>query len=66
MYQQIGELIGNIIPFGIFLYFTLMVFGIIEPKKKPRILENPSLLIKTVLVLGTIIFAVMIILSLLK
>lgn len=28
MYQQIGGYIGDLITFGIFLYFTLVLFGV--------------------------------------
>ena len=66
MYQKIGELIGNIIPFVIFLYLTLIVFGIIDAEKKPKILEKPSVFLKSVIIIGTIGFGILIVMQLIK
>lgn len=66
MYQKIGQLIDNIIPFVIFLYFTLLVFGVIKMEKKPEILKNPSVFIKSITIIGTIAFGILIIMQLVR
>ena len=60
MYAKAGELIGNLIPFGILLYLTLAVFGVIKLKNKPKVFENPPLYYKAILVIGLAAFAFLI------
>jgi len=64
MKQSFGELIGNIIPLGILVYFGLVMKGIIKPKKDIPKLTNPTTLIKILIYGGILIFVVIVIISL--
>lgn len=59
MYQNIGGFIGDLIPFGIFLYLTLVLFGVIKLKNKPKILENPPKFYKIIAIVGLVSFALL-------
>lgn len=61
MYQQIGGLIGDLIPFVIFLYLTLVLFGVIRLKNKPKILENSPKSYKIIALGGLVCFALLIV-----
>ncbi len=61
MYQHIGGFIGELIPFGIFLYFTLVLFGVIPLSNKPMILEKPPKYFKIIAILGLVSFAILIV-----
>ncbi len=63
MFQFIGSLLDSIIPFGIFLYFTLVLYGVIKLKKPPKIVENPPKFYKVFALSATILFAIIIILK---
>jgi hypothetical protein len=66
MYQQIGGFIGDLIPFGLFLYFTLVLFGVIKLNNKPKILENPPKYFKIIAVTGMICFAIWIVIRIIE
>ena len=66
MFQKLGGLIGDIIPFFIFLYLSLVVSGVIKSESTPEKLRNPSLYIKLLFYAGTILFAALIVIGLLK
>ena len=61
MYAQAGELIGNLIPFGILLYLTLGVFGVIKLKNEPKVFENPPVYYKAILIIGLAAFTFLIV-----
>ena len=63
MFEQAGGLIGNFIPFGIFLYLTLVAFGIIKPENKPKFLDKQPKYFKLVLLLGLICFTILIVMN---
>lgn len=64
MYERIGEIIGDIIPLGLFIYLDLIAFRVIKTDGKLSKLTESSPIVKTILILGTIGFIVMIILNL--
>ncbi len=66
MYQQIGGYIDDLIPFGIFLYLTLVLFGVIKFKKTPKFLENPPKYYKIIAVVGLVCFALLIVMRIIE
>lgn len=66
MYQEIGGLINNLIPFGIFLFLTLELFGIIKLNTKPKFLEKPPKYLKFIALIGLISFSILIITDVIK
>ena len=66
MFQTSLGIIGDIIPLAIFVYCSLILLGIIKPKKPIKIFENPSLLIKFGVFGGALIFLIIVILDLRK
>ena len=66
MFQKLGGLIGDIIPFLIFLYFSLIASGVIKSESAPERLRNPSSYMKYVFYAGTLLFAALIVIGLLR
>jgi hypothetical protein len=57
MYQNLGELLGNILPLLFFIYLTLKSFGIIKLNSKNGSVTKPSNFIKIISILGTLGFS---------
>jgi hypothetical protein len=66
MYQQIGGFIDDLIPFGIFLYITLVLFGVVKLNNKPKFLENPPKYLKIAAIVGLICFSILIIIRIVE
>jgi hypothetical protein len=66
MSVKIANLIGDIIPFLIFLYFSLVMSGVLKSESIPEKLRNPSSYMKFVFYAGTVVFAVLIVIGILK
>jgi hypothetical protein len=66
MFQKLGGLIGDIIPFLIFLYFSLIASGVIKSDSLPERFKNPTLYMKYVFYAGTLLFAALIVIGLLR
>ncbi len=66
MFRIIGSLLDSIIPFGIFLYLTLLLFGVVRLKSKPKILENPPTHYKISAIIGTICFGLLIVFKIIE
>jgi hypothetical protein len=64
MHQNIGDLIGNFVPFCIFLYFALVVSGVIKTDSVPDKFRNPNMFTKFVVYGGSITFAALIVMRL--
>ncbi len=55
------DLIKEVGAFIIFLYMFIVSFNIVKVKDKFIILKNPSILLKIIIVMGLIVFAILII-----
>ena len=63
MGQKTGELIGNLIVLGCFIYLSLILSGKIKSKKSIKSFENPTMLIKLVIYGGVVIFTILTIIN---
>ncbi|MFW6276634.1 MAG: hypothetical protein ACOC2K_03040 [Bacteroidota bacterium] len=61
-----GELIGKILPFLIFIYLILISFGIIKTKDRNGNTKKYPKSVKTISILGTVGFAILIAVDLFK
>jgi len=66
MFQQIGGFLDNIIPLGIFLYFTLVLFDIIKLRNKPKFLDNPPKYFKIISVVGLVCFTILLVMRIIE
>ena len=65
MNENTGKLIGNIIPLIIFIYLSLIMNGFVKPRKEIPLLTNPRMLVKIIVYSGLLVFALLVIFSLL-
>lgn len=66
MNQEIGGLISDVLVLGIFIYLSLILLRKVTPKKPIKAFENPTAFIKIVVFGGTIIFAILLMMDLVK
>ena len=66
MFQKLGGLIGDIIPFFILLYFSLIASGIIKSGSAPERIRNASSYMKFILYAGTVMLAALIVMRVLE
>ncbi|MDX5422424.1 MAG: hypothetical protein LPK07_10790 [Hymenobacteraceae bacterium] len=66
MWQTIGEIIFALLPLALFFYLSLTLLGIIKMNKQTAFLANASTTTKIAVYGGTIAFAVMAVVDLLK
>jgi hypothetical protein len=60
-----GEIIGNLVPLGIFIYLALILRGNIKTKKNVEMLTKPTIWVKILIYGGVLVFTLLTIIALL-
>ena len=66
MYQKIGGMINDLFTFSLFVYFSLIISGVIKQKKPIKLFEENAILFKILIYGGTILFGALCISKLLS
>lgn len=64
MYQNLGEIIWNLLILGVFVYFSLIILGKVKAKKAIKAFESPTSFVKLIVFGGTIIFFLLVLIQL--